>query len=354
MISFDLRIDRRGFSLDVSGQFDEGVTAVFGPSGAGKTTLLNCLAGSMRPDSGSIEIDGENVYSSADGIWVRPEKRRIGTVYQDGALFPHLSVRRNIDFGWKLVPAEQRRLDPLEIAELLGLSDLLERMPSELSGGERQRVAIARALAISPRLFFLEEPLASLDVARKGSILNYLKRVHDEFKIPMVYVSHSVTEVVSIASHAMLIRDGSVLGFDRPSALLLTAALDGSSVERFENILYGVVGDSTDQLTTIEIDRISISTRHQNKNPGEKVVVSLGANQIILAPSEPNQLSARNVLKGRVKEIWSSNGKVFAEVDVGPEIIVELTESALNELGISVRSDVFLIFKSSSVDVFDA
>ena len=357
MISFDVQLSRDGFTLDVACEFDDGITAVFGPSGAGKSSLLNCIAGSVRPTGGSIEIDGQRLYSAAEQIWVSPENRRIGTVYQDGALFPHLDVRRNIEFGWRLLPEDERRLDPLELAEFLGLSSLLERKPNGLSGGERQRVAIARALATSPNLLLLDEPLASLDGARRGSILNYLKRVHAEFKMPMVYVSHSISEVVSIASKAMLMRGGKVEGYDRPSALLLGAAAVGGNVDSFENIVDGVIGDSTDHLTTVQIGEsggVNISTRHQNKIPGERVVVSIGANQIILAAGKPQNLSARNILKGTVTEIWSKQGKVFTEVDIGHKFIVELTENALNDLGIIVGNDVFLVFKSSSVDVFDA
>ena len=365
MISFDLKLKRYDFSLDVSGEFDDGITAIFGPSGAGKSTLLNCIAGSLRPDAGRIELDGGVVFSSVDAVWTAPDKRRIGIVYQDGALFPHLDVQGNIEFGYRLIPQAIRRFDPLDLAEFLGLSALLARKPGELSGGERQRVAIARALAISPGLLLLDEPLASLDAARRGSILNYLRRVHAEFKIPMIYVSHSITEVVSIASKAMLLRDGSVVGFDRPSALLLRAAALGDVVatdpaaeytraERFENILDGVIGESTGHSTMVRIGDLEISTRRQNRNPGEKIVVSLGASQIILASSMPQNLSARNIVKGTVAQVWSSDGLVFTQVDAGPKIIVEITENAMTELGVTVGNDVFLVFKSSSVDVFDA
>lgn len=354
MISFDVRLDREDFSLDVAGEFGNGITAVFGPSGAGKSSLLDCISGSIHPGGGTVEIDGSTLYSSETSTWVAPEKRRIGTVYQDGALFPHLDVQRNIEFGWKLLAENDRRLAPLELAEFLGLTPLLGRMPNELSGGERQRVAIARALATSPNLLLLDEPLASLDAARRGSILNYLKRVHAEFNMPMIYVSHSISEVVSIASRAMLLRDGRVAGFDRPSALLLGAAAAGGDIDSFDNILDGVIGESTDHLTHITIGDVDISTRHQNKNPGESVVVSLGANQIIVAADQPRNLSARNILNGRVTEVWAKQGKVFTEVDVGQKFIVELTENALNDLGIAVGNDVFLVFKSSSVDVFDA
>ena len=354
MISFDLQITRPGFSLDITGEFGEGITSVFGPSGAGKTTLLNCLSGLVRPTSGFIEVNGNQIYSEASNVWVEPEKRRFGMVYQEGVLFPHLTVKQNIEFGWKLIPHYDRRLDPLEITEILGLYNLQSRMPEELSGGERQRVAISRALALSPKLLLLDEPLASLDVPSKTSIMNYLRRVHDEFNIPMIYVSHSVSEVLELASSAMLIKDGKSKGFGRPADLLLATSVNGSGLGMFENIMEGVVAGSAEHLTRVRVGQIEISVRQQNKKIGDKVLMSVGANQLIITPEEPKLLSARNVLKGCVKEIWSNNGEAFAEVDIGSKIMVELTESAVNDLGIVVGQEVFLVFKSSSVDVFDA
>jgi len=352
MISFDIQMVRSEFRLDAAGEFGAGITAVFGPSGAGKSSLLDCLAGSVRPDSGYVQMDETTWYSSLDRVWVMPENRRVGTVYQDGALFPHLDVKSNIEFGWKLIPEQKRQIDPLELADFMGLSNLMSRGPSTLSGGERQRVAIARSLATMPRLLLLDEPLASLDTARRGSILNYLKRVHAEFDIPMIYVSHSISEVVSIASSAMMLEAGKVVGFDRPTALLPYLG-NSEEIDKFENIFDGVVGLSTDYLTTVEVSGVEISIGRLSKSIGERVMVSLGANQIILAAERPGNISARNIIKGKVVETWSNLGKVFVHVDAGPKFIVELTENALKDLGILIGSDVFLVFKSSSVAVFD-
>jgi len=198
----------------------------------------------------------------------------------------------------------------------------------------------------------LDEPLASLDTARRGSILNYLKRVHAEFDIPMIYVSHSISEVVSIASSAMMLEAGKVVGFDRPTALLPYLG-NSEEIDKFENIFDGVVGLSTDYLTTVEVNGVEISIGRLSKSIGERVMVSLGANQIILAAERPGNISARNIIKGKVVETWSNLGKVFVHVDAGPKFIVELTENALKDLGILIGSDVFLVFKSSSVAVFD-
>ena len=191
MISFDIQLNRPEFSLSAKGEFDDGITAVFGPSGAGKSSLLNCLAGSIKPSDGSVTLGGTTLYSGSRGVWVSPEKRRIGTVYQDGALFPHLSVRKNIEFGWKLLQEDQRRLDPVEIADLLGLTYLLHRPPNELSGGEQQRVAIARALANQPDIILADEPTGNLDQKNSTIVIDLLCRMAREKDQTILVVTHN-------------------------------------------------------------------------------------------------------------------------------------------------------------------
>ena len=193
MLRFDIRITRGQFTLEASANPGERITAVFGPSGAGKTTLLACIAGALQPDKGEIVLGGRTLWSS-NGENVPPEKRRIGYVYQDGALFPHLSALGNIKYGYDLTPPIARRIEPESVIRLLGLEDLLERRPGQLSAGERQRVALARALATSPELLLLDEPTASLDARLRGTVIGYLRRVERELAIPMLFVSHSVSE----------------------------------------------------------------------------------------------------------------------------------------------------------------
>ena len=211
MLSLKVRKTFDGFTLDCEAQFGDGVTAIFGPSGSGKSTLLNSIAGLVRPDEGEITFDGKALYSSHDGAHVPPEKRRFGYVFQDSALFPHMSVSDNIHFGYKLTAREDRRIEPSQLVELLQLQRLLERGVANLSGGERQRVALARALATSPRLLLLDEPLASLDGGLRGVILGYLKRIRRELGTPMVYVSHSISEVLALADNALVLRNGNVV-----------------------------------------------------------------------------------------------------------------------------------------------
>ena len=192
------------FTLECEARFGEGITAIFGPSGSGKSTLLNSIAGLTRPDQGHISFGGDLLYSSGDGTHVPPDKRRFGYVFQDSALFPHMSVADNIRYGYRLTAREHRRIEPSQLVELLRLERLLDRGVGNLSGGEKQRVALARALATSPRLLLLDEPLASLDGGLRGVILGYLKRIRSELGTPMVYVSHSISEVMALADSALV------------------------------------------------------------------------------------------------------------------------------------------------------
>jgi molybdate transport system ATP-binding protein len=197
------------FAVDAA--FDcAGATALFGPSGSGKTSIINMIAGLMRPDAGRITLDGDVLFDHAARTDVPPWKRRIGTVFQEGRLFPHFSVKRNLDYGrWMSGLAA----DPKAFAhavELLDIGHLIDRRPGKLSGGERQRVAIGRALLMKPRLLLLDEPLASLDAARKAEILPYLERLRDDSRVPMIYVSHDAGEVARIATHVVRLEGGRV------------------------------------------------------------------------------------------------------------------------------------------------
>jgi molybdate transport system ATP-binding protein len=197
-------------SLAAGFQIAGGATALFGPSGAGKTSLINMIAGLLKPDRGCIVLDDTILFDAAKAINVPPHRRRIGYVFQEGRLFPHLSVRQNLDYGRRMSGRSRDAAEFERIAALLGITHLLPRRPRMLSGGERQRVAIGRALLMQPRLLLLDEPLASLDAGHKGEILPYLIRLRDEAAVPMVYVSHIAAEVRQIATHIVRLDQGRV------------------------------------------------------------------------------------------------------------------------------------------------
>lgn len=212
MLSLDAEKRFPEFAVAATFETDAGVTALFGPSGAGKTTIVNMIAGLIAPDRGRIAINGTLLFDSATKLNVPPHQRRIGYVFQDGRLFPHFSVAQNLDYGrWMLgLPRDEAARD--RIVAMLGIGHLLKRRPGALSGGERQRIAVGRALLTQPRLLLLDEPLASLDAARKAEILPYLERLRDEAKIPMIYVSHQAGEIRRLASHVVRIDSGKVAG----------------------------------------------------------------------------------------------------------------------------------------------
>ncbi len=211
VIEFDADKKLGDFDLSIAFDGDSGVTALFGPSGSGKTSVVSMIAGLMKPDRGRIVIGGETVFDSAAGIDVPAHRRRIGTVFQDGRLFPHISVARNLDYGRWMTGLPRDDAQFKHVIDLLDIAPLVARRPGTLSGGERQRVALGRALMMKPRLMLLDEPLASLDARRKSEILPYLVRLRDETKLPMIYVSHDANEVKALASRVVLLDGGRVV-----------------------------------------------------------------------------------------------------------------------------------------------
>jgi molybdate transport system ATP-binding protein len=210
MLSVDVEKKLGEFSLAIQFEAAGGATALFGPSGSGKTSLVNMIAGLLRPDRGVIALDGETLDDAAAGVHVPPHCRRIGYVFQDARLFPHLNVRQNLDYGRRMNrlvddPAQRKR-----VTDLLDVGNLLDRRPGQLSGGERQRVALGRALLSKPRLLLLDEPLGSLDEGRKVEILPYFVRLRDEANVPMVYVSHDAAEMRQLATQIVMLRNGRV------------------------------------------------------------------------------------------------------------------------------------------------
>jgi molybdate transport system ATP-binding protein len=212
MLDVSIRKKQGEFTLDILFSTSEnGVTALFGNSGAGKTSVINIIAGLVRPDEGHITATGRVLFDSEKRIDISSEKRRIGCIFQDGRLFPHLSVRSNLVYGMKLTPHSKRFVQFDQVVEMLGIESLLDRRPAKLSGGEKQRVAIGRALLASPSLLLMDEPLASLDNSRKAEVLPFIAGICRKFKLPILYVSHSPNEVISLADNLVLIDSGKVI-----------------------------------------------------------------------------------------------------------------------------------------------
>src|SRR5437763_5699694 len=208
MIDVDVTGRMGAFRVDVAFQAEAPVVGLFGRSGSGKTSLVNMLAGIVRPERGHIVVNGQTLFDAARSIDVAPERRRLGYVFQDDLLFPHLNVEANLLYGFRRSAAAARVIDVAHVVDLLGLRALLDRLPVALSGGEKQRVAIGRALLAQPRLLLMDEPLASLDVQRRDEVLRYIELLRDDLAIPIVYVSHSVAEITRLADTVVLLAEG--------------------------------------------------------------------------------------------------------------------------------------------------
>ena len=352
----DLRLSKAypGFKLEVNASFPPGVTAIFGPSGSGKTTILNCISGLITPDQGEIYLHDRPLFSSSQKINHAPEQRHIGYMFQESLLFPHFRVRENILYGFKLTPPERRKVEPEQLVSLLELGPLMDRRPSNLSTGERQRVALARALATSPELLLMDEPLGSLDIALRGRILRYLKEVHLKLDIPLVYVSHSISEVLAIADMALVISRGRQLAFDEPRKVLLEPFVH-SLVEMgsLENLLDVRVVEhgSGNSLTSAKIGDtvLWIPGVPPNIGTGDTISVSISAGDVIVAVDRPSRISARNILKGCIQGIHRVESKVLLYTDIGAPLLVEITPEALDALELREGQEVFLVIKSSSI-----
>ncbi|MDZ7621516.1 MAG: molybdenum ABC transporter ATP-binding protein [Candidatus Competibacteraceae bacterium] len=329
-----------GFTLDVDLDLPgRGVTALFGHSGSGKTTLLRCLAGLERQGSGSLHFKGEVWQDSKRGIFLPTHQRPLGYVFQEASLFPHLSVRKNLDYGRKRVNSGHRvSLD--HAVELLGIGHLLDRKPDRLSGGERQRVAIARALATSPRLLLMDEPLAALDLTRKQEILPYLERLHDELEIPVLYVSHSPDEVARLADHVVLLAEGRVMAQGGLRETLARLDLPTAFTEDAGVVIEAVVADHDEayHLTRLDFAGGSIFVTRRQEAIGYRLRFRIHARDVSLALTRAEGTSIANLLPATVTEIADADtpAHVLVRLDAGgTPLIARITRRSLDHLGVT-------------------
>jgi molybdate transport system ATP-binding protein len=342
------------FELNIDVSFDTRVTSIFGPSGSGKTTLLDAIAGLRPIAAGEIAVEGRLLFSSDKGINLAPRDRLVGYVPQEGALFPHLSVRKNILFGAArdAHTAAGDGINVDHVVEVLEIGNLLQRPVTQLSGGETQRVALARAILSRPRLLLLDEPLAALDVGLKERILPYLRRVRDEFAIPMLYVTHDVSEVFALADWVIMIREGKVIEQGAPRAILpshwLAADPEQSQVENiFDAVWIDADPNSGRTRVRLECGR-EIFIPYMARPKESSLQVRIRGDDILLATHRPAGISAGNVLDGVVRDIEIVEGQAIIKVDASVIFIVRLTMGAVQALGLAKGQSVFLIIKTRS------
>lgn len=349
MLELSLELAQGAFHLRAEARLVEG-GAILGPSGAGKTSLLEALAG-LRPARGRIVLDGEVLQDTARGLWLPPERRRLGYVPQEGALFPHLSVFDNLVFGRPLPRRERRRRDDeLEgLVEALELAPLLERPPGHLSGGERRRVAVGRAILARPRWLLVDEPTAGLDPERSRRLLASLLAARARGGVPLLVVTHRRGEALALASEVVLLEGGRMLGAGRAETVLLEQERQAGEEGRWVNVLPARLArqDETGGTSRVEVQALGevAIPFHEGLTEGAELRLAVDAEDLLLSTQEPHGLSARNAWPMTIHELLPAGRSVFARV--GP-FLVHLTPSAVDALALTPGSPVWLITKTHS------
>lgn len=342
-----------GFDLDVDLTLPgRGVTALFGHSGSGKTTLLRCLAGLERAPEGHLSVGGEHWQRGR--AFMPTHRRPLGYVFQEASLFPHLDVRRNLEYGMRRIAEGARRVSLDSAIELLGLSQLLTRMPVRLSGGERQRVAIARALAVSPKVLFMDEPLAALDLARKQEILPYLDRLHDELEMPVIYVTHSPDEVARLADHLVVMDRGRAVAAGPLVDTLARVDLPVRLGEEEGVVLHGVVADwdETWHQARIEFPGGSLWLCDHGASLGRRVRVRVLARDVSLGLERAENTSIQNLLPATVEAIGGDGHPALAlvRIRVGESaVLARLTRRSATAMGLAPQRAVLAQVKTATL-----
>lgn len=357
MIQMRLKLRYSGFALDVDLQVPgRGVTALYGHSGSGKTTCLRCIAGLERADQGFVQVNDEIWQDSDNRIFVAPHKRALGYVFQEASLFPHLSVLANLAFGLKRIPKPQRRVDMAHATELLGIGHLLDRHPQHLSGGERQRVGIARALLTSPKLLLMDEPLAALDAQRKGEILPYLQRLHDELDIPVLYVSHSQDEVARLADHIVLLSNGRALASGPIGQTLARLDLPLAMGDDAGVVIEGRVSayDADYQLLSLQLPDTTLNIRvpHTPLDAGQALRCKVQARDVSLSLDNTGQSSILNRLPVTVVSEMSADNAahVLIRLDAaGTPLLARITRYSRDQLNIHPGQPLWAQIKAVAV-----
>jgi molybdate transport system ATP-binding protein len=349
------RFGRDGFGLDVAFAAPaEGVTALFGPSGCGKSTILAAIAGLLRPQHGRVALDGAVLLDTDRGIALPPERRRCAVVFQDARLFPHLTVEGNLRYGLRRAPRDATGPSFEAVAALLGLDALLPRRPFGLSGGERQRVALGRALLARPKLLLMDEPLASLDAARRAEVLPFLARLRQAARLPILYVTHALDEVDALADHLVLLEAGRVLASGPAEALSARADLP-LAARRDAGVLLPcrVAGTTEGGLVRLDFDGGVLLTTLQAGPPGTRLRVRLRARDISIAVEEPRGLSTRNILPATLLAIEPAGDapEVFLRLAIGPTpILARVTRDSVARLALQPGQAVWALIKAVTFD----
>ncbi|WP_373820360.1 molybdenum ABC transporter ATP-binding protein ModC [Glaesserella sp.] len=351
--TLQLAVEHRFGELDLQVDVNipsQGVTAIFGRSGAGKSSLINLVAGLIKPTKGRIVLNGRTLFDSEKGIYLSPEKRKVGYVFQEHRLFPHYRVEGNLKYACK-------RLDSgkfLQTVELLGISHLLNRFPISLSGGEKQRVAIGRALLSDPEILLMDEPLSALDLPRKKELLDYLSQLAKNVEIPILYVSHSLDEVVRLSDNLLLLDEGKVSAYDKTVNVWHSSAFaawqpDSQKMSLLELPICATHSEYRMQALLFGKQRIWV-TQQPRYQEGDLLRITIASRDVSIALAEPSRSSIRNVLKGRICKIERQIDRLDIGVEVEHQLIwASISLWSFDELKPEQGQTVYLQIKSVSL-----
>lgn len=357
MIQIDIKLKRDNFDVIVKETFANGITGIFGPSGSGKTSLLNAICGLAHPEEGYISINGKKVFSQQEKVNVPVEKRRIGYVFQEGRLFPHLNVEKNLRYGMK-----ENCPDGYfnKVVDLLNLGHILTSKPSKISGGERQRTALGRALLSSPELLLLDEPFSALDSNLRQQILPFLLKIHQSINIPIIVVSHDITDLLKLSNRICLMQNGRVIGHDDYHMLLRKPELQ--TVFGKHSLLNAVTMNVTRVDEETGITQLNFGESHnwikvvveksrRNYKEGDEVKLFIASDDIALSSKRLPYVTIQNQLDGIIRDIIDRGNTRLCIVDVGFPLVVEVTAESLRRMDIAIGYPVWCLFKSVAIDV---
>lgn len=350
----DLRMTHRlgRFDVDVAFTAPQGVTVLFGKSGSGKTTVVNTVAGLLKPQSGVLRLDGETLMDSASGLFLPPHRRRLGYIFQDARLFPHLSVRQNLMFGRWFAPRHARGTPVDPIIAMLDLAPLLDRRPGALSGGERQRVAIGRALLSGPRMVLADEPLSALDEARRAEILPYFERLRDEVSVPILYVTHSVAEVARLATTVVALDKGRVVAQGAAADVLGNPAVTPLGARAAGAVISArLVAQDDDGLSVLDAGGVRFLLPRVSHPMGTVLRLRITAHDVILSRHRPEGLSALNIIGGTVEELRQGDGPgaLVALSTPAGRILARITRRSATALELAPGAECYAVVKSVAI-----
>jgi molybdate transport system ATP-binding protein len=348
----------KDFSIDVEFDAPASFTMLLGPSGGGKTTVLNCIAGLARPDSGRIAVGSRLFFDSETHVDLAVAERRIGYVFQNLALFPHLTVEQNIQYGIIKLTDDERRARMMALVDSFRITHLLGIKPNQISGGERQRVALARSLVTDPVVLLLDEPLSALDLSTKATILDDLREWNQSHRIPIVYVTHSPEEAFALGEHVVVVEAGCVIAKGSPQDVLRAPRQETiAQIVGFENLFDAVVLALDEQqgtmLCRLGNDGRELEVPLAHAKIGSQIRIAIRAGDIIIATERPHALSARNAFEGRVVDLKREGITVIVNVDAGVLFEVHITPKAREELQLEPGKMVWLVIKTYSCNLVE-